>query len=208
LLLIALMVISAVFAYTYHTAHTPLGDKPEDVVAASLYIRKLIIVESWNKSLHAGPFGWGRNLYADTSDEDFELQSVDNTYMQFTMTRGWVYTTLWISIAVFFSLRMTLAFNRVTHRSQIFPLAVATATVLGLMVSMYTVWAGALYTVVWAVLLGLANTLADMVFYPELVRDAAPRGQRVQVRRSDVKSAPSRPPVALARNPYWQITDV
>ena len=208
LLLITLSIIGGMFAYTYHTAHTALGDKPDDPLAASLYIRRLIIVESWNKSLHAGPFGWGRNLYANTTDQDFELASVDNTYMQFTMTRGWVYTALWISIAVFFSLRMTLAFSRVNHRSQIFPLAVSTATVLGLMVSMYTVWAGALYTVVWAMMLGLANTLADMVFYPELVRGTAPLGQRVQVRRSGTAAAESQPPVAVARNPYWQITDV
>lgn len=208
LVLITLVIVGGMFTYTYHTAHTPLGDKPDDPLAASLYIRRMIIVESWNKSLHAGPFGWGRNLYADTTDEDFELASVDNTYMQFTMTRGWVYTTLWISIAVFFSLRMTLAFGRVNHRSQIFPLAVSTATVLGLMVSMYTVWAGALYTVVWAMMLGLANTLADMVFYPELVRGTAASGQRVQVRRSGNPAPQTQPPVALARNPFWQITDV
>lgn len=139
---ITLTVIAGMFAYTYHTAHSPLGEKPEDGIEASLYIRKLIIFESWKKSLHAGPFGWGRNLYADNTDEDFELASVDNTYMQFTMTRGWVYTTLWISIAVFFSLRMTLAFIRTTHPSQVFPLAVLFCTILGLMVSMYTVWAG------------------------------------------------------------------
>jgi hypothetical protein len=195
LLPVTLMVIGGMFVYTYHTAHSPLGEKPEDPLAASLYIRRLIIFESWNKSLHAGAFGWGRNLYADTTDQDFELASVDNSYMQFTMTRGWVYTSLWISIAVFFSLRMTLAFGRVNHRSQIFPLAVSTATVLGLMVSMYTVWAGALYTVVWAMMLGLANTLADMVFYPELVRGPEPLGQRVQVRRISGGLAPSGRPI-------------
>jgi hypothetical protein len=203
LLPITLLIIGTIFTYTYHTAHTPLGEKPDDELAASLYIRRLIIIESWNKSLHAGPFGWGRTLFEDNTDEDFELASVDNSYMQFTMTRGWVYTSLWISIAVFFSLRMTLAFMRVNHRSQVFPLAVSTATVLALMVSMYTVWAGALYTVVWAMMLGLANTLADMVFYPELVHGPALQGQRVRVRRSGITDAPPQAPIALARNPNW-----
>jgi len=32
-----------------------------------------------------------------------------------------------------------------------------------LMVSMYTVWAGALYTVIWVIMLGLGNTLIDSV---------------------------------------------
>ena len=59
------------------------------------------------------------------------------------MTRGWVYTALWLSLGVVFSWRVGRAFGRVTNRDQVFPLAVCTATVLALMVSMYTVWAGA-----------------------------------------------------------------
>ena len=54
------------------------------------------------------------------------------------------------------------------HR-RIFPLAVGTAVGLGLMVSMYTVWAGAHYTVIWMVLLGLSNTLVDLVLYPNML---------------------------------------
>jgi uncharacterized membrane protein len=68
-----------------------------------------------------------------------------------------------LSIAVFFSYRMTRAFNGCPPSVAGFPLAVSTATVLALMVSMYTVWAGALYTVVWVIMLGLANTLIDTV---------------------------------------------
>ncbi len=161
-----LAVIAVIFAFTYHVAHSKLGPKPESDLAGSLWTRKVIISESWKKATTAGAFGYGKTL--DFSEEDdFDLSSVDNSYMLFTMTRGWVYTALWISLGVWFSIRMTLAFARATHPSQIFPLSAATATVLALMISMYTVWAGALYTVVWMIMLGLSNTLIDMVVFPD-----------------------------------------
>jgi hypothetical protein len=159
-----LAVVAGLFAFTYNVATTPLPPKPDSSldIEGSLWTRKLIIHEAWQLAESAGPFGHG--FQADYStDEDFDLASVDNSYMQFTMTRGWVYTALWISIGIFFSFRMTRAFLAVQHKKQIFPLAVATAVALGLMLSMYTVWAGALYTTIWAILLGLGNTLAEQV---------------------------------------------
>jgi hypothetical protein len=163
LLLPLVIVVSIGLAgFTYYVATSPLGEKPSDEAGGSYWTRKMIIVESWQKAQFAGPFGLG--LRPDFSDdEEFDLKSVDNSYMQFTLTRGYVFTILWSSIAIFFAWRMTNAFKDVTHPSQIFPLAASTATVLGLMVSMYTVWAGALYTVVWAIMLGLSNTLIDSV---------------------------------------------
>ena len=162
LLPLTLVVIVTLGWVTYHVATQPLGEKPDSEAGGSLYTREKIIYESWKKASIAGPFGFGKNPAFD-DDPDFDLQSVDNSYMQFTLTHGWVYTTLWISIAVFFAWRMTFAFLAVKHPSQVFPLAVCTATVLGLMVSMYTVWAGALYTVIWVIMLGLGNTLIDSV---------------------------------------------
>jgi hypothetical protein len=159
-----LAVIGLIGGWTYHVANQPLGDKPDGEAAGSLWTRKEIVHECWQKAKIAGPFGLGlRPDFSNDDDSDFDLKSVDNSYMQFTLTHGYVYTILWTSIAVFFSWRMTWAFLAVRHRSQIFPLAVCTATVLGLMVSMYTVWAGALYTVVWMMMLGLSNTLMDTV---------------------------------------------
>lgn len=177
---LVLIVIGGMFAFTYHAAHTKLGDKPEGELPASFWIRKMIVTQSWKKAVTAGAFGYGR-LLDFSQDEDFDLASVDNSYMLFTMSRGWVYTTLWVSIAVFFAIRMTGAFNHATHRSQVIPLAIATATILGLMVSMYTVWAGGLYRVVWAIMLGLSCTLIDQVTHPEWVpRPRRRRGFPVQ----------------------------
>jgi hypothetical protein len=162
LLPLTLLVVIGLAGFTYRVATQPLGDKPDGELPGSLWTRKMIIVESFKKAQTAGPFGLGiRPDFGD--DEDFDLKSVDNSYMQFALTRGWVYTSLWVSISIFFSWRMTKAFLAVNHPSQVFPLAASTATVLGLMVSMYTVWAGALYAVVWVIMLGLSNTLIDSV---------------------------------------------
>jgi hypothetical protein len=175
-----LLMIAAIGGWTYHVATEPLGEKPDSEAGGSYWTRKEIVHESWQKAKIAGPFGLGiRADFTDEDDNSFDLKSVDNSYMQFTLTHGYVYTALWISIAIFFSWRMTTAFAAVTHPSQVFPLAVCTATVLGLMVSMYTVWAGALYTVVWVIMLGLANTLIDSVRYG--VPAARPREARVIV---------------------------
>jgi O-Antigen ligase len=165
---LTLFVFGGIFFFTYHVAHEPLGAKPDGDLPGSLWTRKMIINESWKKAATAPLFGYGRILDF-SNDADFDLDSVDNSYLQFAMTRGLIYTALWVSIGIFFSIRMTKAFNLATHPSQIFPLSVATAVVLGVMVSMYTVWAGAQYTVIWMVLLGLSNTLIDLVLYPNLL---------------------------------------
>jgi hypothetical protein len=171
-----LAIIALLFSYTYVMAKAPLVDRADKAagngIEASLETRQLIIREGWAKSVEAGPFGFG--LRADfSSDTDFDLASVDNSYLQFTMTRGWVYTLLWVLIGVSFAARATVAFKHLSDPSQAFPLAVASATVLGLMVSMYTVWAGALYTVLWFMMLGLSNTLIDQV----MAASAARQGQ-------------------------------
>jgi hypothetical protein len=204
---LVLVVITGVFAFTYHAANTKLGDKPEGDLPGSFWTRKLIITESWKKAVTAGPFGYGRWL--DFSDDDFDLTSVDNSYMLFTMSYGWVYTTLWVSIAVFFAIRMTIAFNHVRHRSQVFPLAVATATVLGLMVSMYTVWAGGEYRVVWAIMLGLTNTLIDSVLEtsPSQASRAVASRRVVPVRSTVVGGPPIPGPAAFSPQPRMHIAE-
>ena len=122
---LTLLIFGALFAYTYNAATTKLGEKPSGDLPGSMWTRKLIVQESWHKARDAGPFGYGlRADLQDTeaSDDDrFDLKSVDNTYMNFTLTHGWIYTALWISIGIFFSFRMTRGFNAVTHPGQIFP---------------------------------------------------------------------------------------
>jgi hypothetical protein len=181
-----LLVGGVIFAFTYQAAHEKLGEAPDGELQGSYWTRKLIVNQSWKIAEKAGPFGFGEAVkFAD--DPDFDLASVDNSYMLFAMKRGWVYTLLWISIAPVFALRVWKAFRHVSHPSQVFPLAVATATVLGLMVSMYTVWAGALYTVLWFIMLGLSNTLIDLVVYPEW--QPPKRLWRVRVRRDSRQQA-------------------
>jgi hypothetical protein len=191
-------IAAGLFIFTYTVAHEPLGLKPEGQLPGSLYTRKLIISQSWKIAVNAGPFGNG--LLADYSDvEGFELASVDNSYMQFTMNRGWVYTALWSSICLAVALQMTKAFLSVRHKSQVFPLAVSAAVSLGLMLSMFTVWAGATYTIFWFVLLGLANTLADQVIEAAKAVPAAAPGAAAPGIRLRAPVVPYRPAAQFAR---------
>ena len=186
---LTLAAITAGFGYTYHMAKSPLGEKPDAEFLGSLYTRKLIIQQSWRLAETAGPFGYG--LRADFSDQDdFDLASVDNSYMQFTMTRGWVYTALWLGIGITFAARVGKAFRVASDPAQVFPLAVCTSTVLGLMVSMYTVWAGALYTVVWIIMVGLGNTLIDAVYEAAEARGRLPSAGVGSLRPPTVRFAP------------------
>ena len=162
---LTLAAVFALTAYTYKMAHEDLDESERGTagVEGSLFIRHLIVKECWDLSVTAGPFGWG--LMTDfTGVDDFDLQSVDNSYLGLAMTRGWVYMTLWVALGVLFAARVAKAFRLSTDPSQVFPLAVCTATVLGVMVAMYTVWAGAFYAMPWFLLLGLSNALIDQVF--------------------------------------------
>ena len=99
-------------------------------------------------------------LFSESDDSDFDLKSVDNSYHAVHHDpRLGLHHALWISIAIFYLLPgHDDGFpGGPPSPSQVLPLAVCTATVLALMVSMYTVWAGALYTVVWAIMLGLSQ---------------------------------------------------
>ena len=186
-------VIAAVFAFTYHVAHTPLGEKGDGDLSGSYYTRKLIIVESWKKAATAGAFGYGPFLTSDDASDDFDLSSVDNSYMLFTMTHGWIYTSIWLLMAVSYSYRLTRGFMRVKHPSQVFPLAASSATIFAILISMNTVWAGAVYVLVWVIMLGLSNTLIDLVLYPELRID-----EIAAVKRRGVTTVRSGRPGGLA----------
>ena len=172
-------VVVVMASYTWYMAHSPIeevvndGTKQENNLQGSLNTRKKIIQESWGPASTAGPFGWG--FKADFAEQDgFDLTSVDNSYMQFTMVRGWVYTVLWIGLGVSFAARAGRAFRLSQDRAQVFPVAVGAATILGLMISMYTVWAGALYAVVWIIMLGLCHALIDSIFAAAEARENSP----------------------------------
>lgn len=176
---LTLAIAGGLCAFTFWAALLPLGPKPESELGGSLYTRKVIMHESWPVAKAAGWFGLGRQPDFERLPEadEFSLASVDNSYMQFVMTRGWLFLTMWTSIGFIFAWRATRAFLVVRTPGQVFPLAVVTATVLALMVSMYTVWAGALYTTVWFILIGLSNTLFDAVLAAAAAeRDGRRRG--------------------------------
>ena len=172
---LTLLVVVGLTAYTYKVAVEPLSEAGHGVdgVEGSLYVRHLIIKRTWALATSAGPFGYGV-MTNFSGMEDFDLDSVDNSYMGLAMTRGWVGVGLWVMLGVCFAARVTKAFGASGDPSLVFPLAVATAGVLGLMMAMYTVWAGAFYSIPWFILMALSNSLIDQVMAVAQGRPASP----------------------------------
>lgn len=156
---------------TYYLLQQDLSKLPKPhTFESSLWTRTLIVQESWGLVSRAGPWGLGKTI----TTADITLESVDNAYLLHAMRNGWVYLTLWLLIPVGVGMRANRVFRRWNNWPQIFPLAVAVATILGIMVAMYTVWAGAVYATVWLIMIGFTMSMIDV-----LLQHAAPRRQSV-----------------------------
>jgi hypothetical protein len=159
----AIAVVAIMLAFTVRTATTPLGPKPDDgTLAASYYTRQLIIRNSWDMATTAGPFGHGKRI--DKSQLD--LESVDNAYLLYALTRGWVYVGLWIALPVTASFVGTRALSKCRNDRERFPVAVCVATTMGVAMAMYAVWAGwhgMPGTLLWAFGIALLVTVDDML---------------------------------------------
>lgn len=160
------MVLAGIIAgsmVTSSIALAPLPPKPADnTLAASLWTRRLIIQNSWEMAMSAGPLGHGKTI----KKSDINLDSVDNTYVLFAMTRGWIYIGLWIGLVVAVAVRVSKAYRAAVSYQQIKILSAGMAVVVGIMVSMYTVWAGwqgYAYTMLWLTSIAATATAAELV---------------------------------------------
>jgi hypothetical protein len=139
----------------------PLGDHPKDSATAlegSLWIRTLIVQNSWKLASTAGLFGWGKVL----KSSDLNLESVDNAYILIVLWSGWVSLGFWVLLPVVLGKRVSRALRQASTPRQVMPLAVGVAAVLGTMVGMYTVWFGYVYANLFVIMIGFTTTLADM----------------------------------------------
>ena len=162
----------------------------------SYQIRALIMQNAWETAASAGWFG-----YADTlKRSQINFSSVDNSYLLFVLRRGFGYLVLFLLIPVVLTLRAGKAFGRALLPQQRFPLAVAIAVVLGTMASMYTVWFGFVYAVLWMMTLALANSMMDVLIYGPPRQAQQP--QALPRRRGGYvpsRAVPAGQPVAVAR---------
>ena len=133
----------------------------ETNIAGSYYVRVLIVQNSWNSyGKSAGLIGYGDD---NLNKKELQLDSVDNSYMLFLMRRGWLHLTLRIVLAFAIAyLGMQMLRKARTPAARI-PPAAAMAALFGTMMSMYTVWFGFIYAILWTLLLAMTVTMRQMI---------------------------------------------
>jgi len=151
---------------TYHLYHMDLDarreQRQEDIgqtAQDSMFVRAMIIQNCMPFARETGLFGWGNTI----RHSQLALESVDNSYMLFTMRRGFVFLGLFLMIPVVMALRASKAFRNARVPAQWVPLAVGVSAVLGIMAAMYTVWFGFAYSVLWMIMLGLVTSMSDVL---------------------------------------------
>jgi hypothetical protein len=160
-LIIALACGLIFMTYRLQTVDTTL--KPvfsgQSTIGDSYWVRGLIVQRAMPFVLSAGFFGHGGQ---SLSRAELGLESVDNSYLLFIMRRGWVFIALW------FTLAMSIAYTGLkalagTSGKMRSPAAAAIATLIGVLVAMYTVWFGFVYAVLWTMMLGMYVTMTQMM---------------------------------------------
>jgi hypothetical protein len=147
---------------TLHLKNMPLGER-EDVIGQSItdstYIRAEIIQRCWPFASEAGWFGYGKTV----GKSDLDLDSVDNSYMLFTLRRGFLYLGLILSLPLILCLRVSKVYRNYSNPQQRLPVAIALCALLGIMVAMFTVWFGFVYATLWVILLGMTHSMIDVL---------------------------------------------
>ena len=135
-------------------------DEQEDSHSGSLYIRHLIVYNTWGGSRgtrDAGLLGYGEDHFDPM--RSYGLLSIDNSYVVFVLENGWGYLGLFLLIALLVTAQSTIALMRVPPGTSRIPLAAATAGLIGTMFGMYTVFFGFVYAQLFWLLLGLTASL-------------------------------------------------
>ena len=153
-------------------------ERDKGTVRDSYLVRAMIVQNSWPFIQTAGPFGFGKMLRKD----QLSLDSVDNSYILFTLRYGYVYITLFLMLPITLAVRLTIALGYARSPRQRLPLAVAVGSVVGVMVSMFTVWFGFVYSVLWVIMLALASSVIDTLV-----------GKAVAVRSTPQSAPPAYP---------------
>ncbi|MGF1635107.1 MAG: hypothetical protein ACFCVE_14745 [Phycisphaerae bacterium] len=135
----------------------PGPDTP--ALEASLWMRTVIVQNAWGVAEDAGLFGFGNLI----SKDQLNLDSVDNSYLLFLMTRGWVFIVLILTLPVMLAWSGARALARARQASERIPLAAGLAGVYGTFAAMYTVWFGFVYSLLTMILLGLTVSMIQVL---------------------------------------------
>jgi hypothetical protein len=184
------------FVMAHHLNNMQLGER-EDVgqtISDSLQVRALIMQNAWPFASTSGLFGWGKTI----RHSELNLDSVDNGYLLFTMSKGWVYLGLFLMLPLWLAVRVSKVYGRTRLPQHRFPIAAATAAVIGITVAVFTVWFGFVYSYMWLIMLAMTHSAIDTLLYgppPQPMLTGAEAPPVVARRRRVVISRPT--PAAL-----------
>lgn len=169
------MVIAGVVATSYMNQMKLSEETPTDAsLSSSLWMRATIVQNCWPFCADAGVLGWGKKI----KKSELDLDSVDNTYLLFIMRRGWLFLGVFMCIPLVLSIRAAKAYAQTWSSAQRLPLIAGVSTVLAILVAMFTVWFGFVYSVMWVVTVGLVGSVIDMLLAP---RTSLAQQQREQL---------------------------
>ena len=135
---------------------------------------------------HGGFVGVGP-FFSEAQEEELGLESLDNTYLLYTIQYGWIWLALWLSIPLLLTWRAQGVFWKIRETQAGRMLALGLSVVLGVMVAMYNVWPDPFYTTIWMVMLGFTATMI------EVLRDRQKEPPPSVGRGSHAAAAPARP---------------
>jgi len=128
----------------------------------SLRVRAAIVQDKWPMITTAGFFGYGEFASPEQYEQlGVERGSTDNSYLVFIIFYGWSFLGLWMLMLLIWARRMSVAMELCRTKRVRTALTIGTAVVLGMLVSMYTVWASPAYTTLWFVLMGCTVSVAQ-----------------------------------------------
>ena len=157
-------ILLAEFAFmllqSYSMLNADLGERPEDGGAGdSKWIRVKIIQDAWPVASSAGLFGYGYGV--DT--RHIGIGSVDNSYLLFVLQVGWLGLLVWVLLLVVVIFKAAKAMSRVQTSTERLPLAAMTGGVLAITFSMYTVFFGFCYAILFGCVIGLLSSMSQML---------------------------------------------
>ena len=168
----AILVMVGYAGLTQHFVDTPLPVREyteEATLSDSANIRQLIVQSAWPYASTAGFFGYGRTVSA----RDMGLQSVDNGYLLFIISRGWLYFGAFVLLLFAVAATGGRAIARIADGTARTPVAAGVAGIMGIMMGMYTVFFGFVYARLFVILLGLTVSMCQEVFARTRAQEAA-----------------------------------
>lgn len=167
--ILAAVIAAAVFTATLLSVNLKEFVPEPGSVEASLWVRTLIVQNSWTYAEQAGLFGFGKTI----GRKDLDLDSVDNSYMLFLIRYGWLYLVVWIVMVLSLASRAARALSVSSRDEHRIPVIAAVAGLGGTLAAMYTVWFGFAFETLFILLLGLSNSMFEV-----LVTRMAPQSAR------------------------------